>query len=301
MTDPLVRSETKNGVCTVTLADVEGRNVLSRRLVAELTEALDGAEADDDVRVIVLTNDGPVFCAGADLQERSGSGAYDDDGGADGADSADGAGDGDAATGSDFPSVRPQDLFARFARSPKPYVGRLAGHCVAGGMGLAAAMDIAIAIEGAKMGFTEVRVGVAPAMISVLCLPKMRTAEAADALLRGRRFPATEAATMGLITRAVPADELDTAVAEVVDDLLAGAPGAVAATKQVLYQVPAMVGGGDAEAGIGKAFAWTAEVSRRLFQSDEAREGMAAFREKRPAAWIPADRAQGATSSKGEG
>lgn len=284
MTDQLVRSQTRGGVCTVTLADVEGRNVLSRRLVAELMAALDGAEADEDVRVIVLTNDGPVFCAGADLQEPSGGGADE------GADSEGGDDSTDSRAGSDFPAARPRDLFARFARSPKPYVGRIAGHCVAGGMGLAAAMDIAVATEDVKMGFTEVRVGVAPAMISVLCLPKMRTADAADALLRGRRFPATEAAAMGLITQAVPADELDAAVGEVVDDLLAGAPGAIAATKQLLYQVPAMVAGGDADAGIGKAFAWTGEVSRRLFHGDEAKEGMAAFREKRPAAWVPTDR-----------
>lgn len=279
MTERLVRSEIEGGVCTITLADVERRNVLSRRLVAELTAALDAAEADDDVRVVVLTNDGRVFCAGADLQERSGN----------------------AGLRGDVPAARPQDLFARFVRSPKPYVGRIAGHCVAGGMGLAAAMDISIAIEDAKMGFTEVRVGVAPAMISVLCLPRMRTADAADALLRGRRFPASEAAALGLINRAVPADQLDAAVAEVVDDLLAGAPGAIAATKQLLYQMPAMVVGGDAATGLDAAFAWTAGLSGRLFQGDEATEGMAAFREKRPASWIPIDRVRTNGKPKGEG
>jgi methylglutaconyl-CoA hydratase len=279
VSDQLVRCDVDGGVCTITLADVERRNVLSRRLVAELTDALDAAEADEGVRVIVLTNDGRVFCAGADLGEASGSG----DGRDDGRD--------DSAPQSDLPAARPQDLFARFARSPKPYVGRIAGHCVAGGMGLAAAMDIAIATDDATMGFTEVRVGVAPAMISVLCLPRMRPADAADAFLRGRRFPASEAASMGLINRAVPAPELDAAVAEVVDDLLAGAPGAIAATKQLLYRVPTMIAGGDAETGLDDTFTWTAELSGRLFAGDEAKEGMAAFREKRPPSWMPSEQA----------
>ncbi len=285
VSDQLVRWDVDGGVCTITLADVEGRNVLSRRLVAELSAALDAAEADDGVRVIVLTNDGRVFCAGADLGEASKPG--------DGRD--------DSAAQSDFPAVRPQDLFARFARSPKPYVGRIAGHCVAGGMGLAAAMDIAIATEDATMGFTEVRVGVAPAMISVLCLPRMRSADAADAFLRGRRFPASEAASMGLITQAVRADELDAAVAEVVDDLLAGAPGAIAATKQLLCRVPTMIAGGDTETGLDNAFTWTAELSGRLFGGDEAREGMAAFREKRPPSWMPAEQAGTVTDRSVEG
>ena len=101
-------------------------------------------------------------------------------------------------------SRSPEELFGRFARSSKPYVGRIAGHCVAGGMGLAAAMDISIAVDDAKFGFTEVRVGVAPAVISVVCLPKLRTADARSAFLRGNRFPAAEAARIGPHQRGRP-------------------------------------------------------------------------------------------------
>ena len=174
--------------------------------------------------------------------------------------------------------VSPVDLFGRFRHSPKPYVGRIAGHCVAGGMGLAAAMDISIAVEDAKFGFTEVRVGVAPATISVICLPKMRPADASEAFLRGHRFSAAEAARMGLINAAVPADELDTAVDAVVSDLMAGAPGALAAAKQLTIRVPQMT--------VDDAFEWTGRMSAELFRSDEAREGMAAFLQKRPAPWV---------------
>lgn len=260
-----VEMSVEEGVCTITLVDTERRNALSHALVTQLNAAIDAAEADDSVRVIVLTNGGRVFCAGAELSHRSEENAAGQTAGASSIDNTD--------------SVR---LFRRFGQSAKPFVGRIAGHCVAGGMGLAAAMDISVAIDDVKMGFTEVRIGVAPAMISVLCLPKMRAADAADAILRGRRFPASEAAAMGLINRAVPAAELDAAVGEVVQDLLAGGPDAITASKQLLARVPALT--------VDDAFDWTSQVSGALFRSDEAAEGMSAYLEKRPAAWIPSDR-----------
>jgi len=248
----LVETHLDGGVLTVTLADEENRNALSSALVGELITALDAADADPAVRVVVLTNSGRVFCAGVDLAERSSG---------------------------DKPRVKVDaaDLFSRFRRSPKVYVGRIAGHCVAGGMGLAAAMDLSVAIDDAKFGFTEVRRGLAPAMISVLCLPRMRPADAAEAMLLGNRMTGADAARMGLVNRAVPADELDDVVDGFVADLLAGGPDALAATKQLLVRVPGMP--------IEEAFAWTAELSAELFGSDEAREGMRAFLEKRPPDW----------------
>ena len=253
-----VETDFADGVLTVTLADEATRNALSPRLTSAPVEALDAADSDPEVRVVVLTNTGRVFCAGADLSERS-------------------SGDGPAGERS-ARVVSPVDLFGRFRHSPKPYVGRIAGHCVAGGMGLAAAMDISIAVEDAKFGFTEVRVGVAPATISVICLPKMRPADASEAFLRGHRFSAAEAARMGLINAAVPADELDAAVDAVVSDLMAGAPGALAAAKQLTIRVP--------QRTVDDAFEWTGRRSAELFRSDEAREGMAAFLQKRPAPWV---------------
>lgn len=251
---PAVETALRGQVLTVTLADEANRNALGGRLVNELVAALDEAESDPAVRVIVLTNRGSVFCAGANLAERSSAGAP-------------------AAVRS------PQELFGRFRRSPKPYVGRIAGHCVAGGMGLAAAMDISVADEAARFGFTEVRVGVAPAVISVVCLPKLRPADARAAFLRGNRFTGADAARMGLINAAVPADRLDAEVDAVVADLLAGGPEAIAASKALLDRVPGMP--------VDEAFEWTAELSARLFAGDEAREGMSAYLEKRPAPWIP--------------
>jgi methylglutaconyl-CoA hydratase len=243
------------GVVTVTLVDEANRNALSRRLLAELTAVLDESDADPEVRVVVLTNAGRVFCAGADLRESS---APADD---------------NSAVG------RASALFGRFRRSPKPYVGRIAGHCVAGGMGLAAALDVSIARDDAKFGFTEVRVGVAPAMISVLCLPKMGRADAAAAFLRGSRFSAAEAARLGLINAAVPADDLDAEVESVVTDLLSGGPSALAACKQLLDRVPEM--------SFDDALAWAEQLSAELFAGEEAAEGMDAFLNKRTPRWAP--------------
>jgi len=249
-----VETDLANGVLTVTLADEDNRNALSSRLTTELTEALDDADADPEVRVVVLTNRGRVFCAGADLSERSSDGS-----------------------GSSSRPVDPTRLFGRFRESPKPYVGRIAGHCVAGGMGLAAAMDISIAIEEAKFGFTEVRIGVAPAIISVVCLPKIRPADAREAFLRGNRFLAPEAARMGLINAAVPVEELDAAVDAAVADLKAGGPEAIAAAKQLMARVPGMP--------IDEAFRWAGELSASLFRGEEAAEGMRAYLDKRPPSW----------------
>ena len=247
----LVETKKDQGVMTITLADEENRNALSVDLIEELLFAIDAADADADVRVIVLTNRGRVFCAGADLKARSTSRKG-------------------VPTG--------VDLFTRFGKSPKPFVGRINGHCVAGGLGIAAAMDISVALDTAKMGFTEVRIGVAPAMISVLCLPKMRSADASAAFLRGNRFLAPEAARLGIVNAAVSADRIDQEVAEIVSDLLLGGPNAMAACKALAQQVPTM--------SVEDAFKWTSQLSADLFASDEAREGMRAFAEKRSPSWV---------------
>jgi methylglutaconyl-CoA hydratase len=171
---------------------------------------------------------------------------------------------------------RPEDLFGRFARSPKPYVGRIAGHCVAGGMGLAAAMDVSIAADDAKFGFTEVRVGVAPAVISVVCLPKLRPADARAAFLRGTRFPAAEAARIGLINRVVADVEREAAEWAV---HMGAKSGAVLA----LARRAARLGAHGTRA---EALAEVEAIYRRdLLATHDAAEGVSAFLEKRRPRW----------------
>lgn len=256
-----VKTEIDAGVFTITLADAEKRNALSRQLTAELLDAMDRVDTDDDIRVVVLTNEGNTFCAGADLSERS-----DDD-------------RPDPAQAAEANKRDPLGFFGRIRRSPKPWVGRINGHAVAGGLGLAAATDISVALDTAKMGFSEVRIGVAPAIISVICLPKMRASEASEAFLRGNRFPATEAARLGLVNYAVPADQLDAKVDEIVGDLVLGGPLALGASKQLVNDVPHMA--------FDDAMAWAGKLSGSLFESDEGQEGMKAYLEKRQASWVP--------------
>ena len=249
-----VRTEIQDGVMTVTLADVENRNALGGALVGGLRDALAQANADPAVRAIVMTNEGTTFCAGANLKERSGAKSQ-------------------AKNSGGF-----DDLLRDIQTSPTPVIGRINGHAIGGGNGLAAALDISIASEDAKFGFTEVRLGVAPAIISVVCLPKMRPGEAMEAFLRGHRFPAARAAELGLINRAVPADQLDAAVEEVLADLRKGGPNALGFAKRLVYEVPRMEQ--------KEAFQWTARLSGELFAGEEAAEGMKAFLQKRKPAWI---------------
>lgn len=251
----LVETSRADHVMTITLNDPARRNALSAEMTSELARAFDAAERDDDVRVVVLTNRTSTFCAGADLSAVSSSGAS-----------------------PASPGVPLAELLGRVRRSAKPYVGRLAGHCVAGGVGLAAAMDVSIATSGATFGFSEVRVGVAPAIISVVCLPKMTRGAAREAFLRGRRFSAAEAVRVGLINHCAEPDELDAEVNAVVNDLLAGEPHALAVAKRLTDDVPAM--------GEEEAFAWTTRLSLELFQRPEAHEGASAFLQKRAASWV---------------
>ncbi len=256
-----VRVEAEGGVLTVTLAEVESRNALGASVVNGIHEAITRADDDPTLRAVVITNEGSTFCAGANLKEQSG------------------------AEKTARPKLGFEQLLEQIQRSPTPILGKIRGHVVGGGNGLAAALDIAIAQDDVKFGFTEVRLGVAPAIISVVCLPKMRRGDALEAFLRGNRFSAAKAADYGLISRAVPAAELDAAVDEVLADLRLGGPNALGFAKSLVYQVPAM----DPK----DAFAWTADLSGRLFQGEEAAAGMKAFLAREKAPWARDDESGG--------
>ena len=249
-----VKIETERGVMTATLTDVENRNALGAGLIQGLRDALAVANDDSAVRALVVTNEGSTFCAGANLKEASG-----------------------APRG----STNLETLLSEIQASPTPVIGRIAGHAVGGGVGLACALDISIAADDVKFGFTEVRLGVAPAIISVVCLPKMRPGAAMEAFLRGHRFPATRAVELGLINRAVPAAELDAAVDEVLADLRKGGPNALGIAKRLVHEVPRMMP--------ERAFEWTSGLSADLFTSEEAAEGVKAWRDKRSPSWAEGD------------
>ena len=241
----------------ITLADSENRNALGGELLTQFDQALDSANADPAIRAVVVTNEGNTFCAGANLKERAGAAAP------------------------SRPSISFDALLEKIQTSPTPVIGQIDGHVVGGGNGLAAAFDISVAREDVKFGFTEVRLGVVPAIISVVCLPKMNRGNAMDAFLRGNRFSATRAAAMGLINYAVPGDQLESAVDEIVSDIAKGGPNAVSVAKQLVNEVPAM----DQK----DAFTKMAKLSAELFSGDEAKGGMRAFLKKEKAPWASED------------
>ena len=252
MTDQLVHLDVDHGVATVTLDSPHNRNALSAQLRQELRDHLQSALSDDAVRVVVLTHSGTVFCSGMDLKEaRSG-----------------------AVAGDEFPQV-----LETIWTSPKPVVARLAGPARAGGLGLVAACDIAVAAETVTFALTEVRIGVVPAIISVTVLPRMLPRAANELFLTGETFDAHRAVAVGLINSTVPAERLGHEVQRYVDMLALGAPQALSATKAMLRaQRPE---------SMAEDFAEMLALSARHFGSDEAREGMSAFLEKRKPSWAP--------------
>ena len=249
MTDRLVGVLHRDGIRTVTLDSPHNRNALSARLLEELDQALRDATGDGDVRAIVLTGAGTVFCSGADLSER----------------------------GSAAPNRMP-DILTLIVESPVPVIARVNGHARAGGIGLIAASDMAVAAAASTFAFTEVRVGVAPAMILVPALRVMDRRFLARMTLTGDRFSAVEAAGAGLLTAAVEDQTaVDAWVAAQTDALRQAAPGAVRATKDLLRGLPGR--------GWTESLVEAARTSAELFAGPEAAEGMAAFLEKRRPAW----------------
>ncbi|WP_250035945.1 enoyl-CoA hydratase-related protein [Paractinoplanes maris] len=256
----LVQTVTDAGVTTLTLDSPANRNALSTPLMGELLDALAEALTDTSVRAVVLSHTGPVFCSGADLKETAA-----------------------ARENGRVPAEMIADVLAALWEFPKPVVARVAGPARAGGLGLIAAADIAVCVREATFAFSEVRLGVIPAVISATVLPRLSSRAAAELYLTGDVFDGVRAAEIGLVTAAVPAEELDGKVRGYCDSLVLGGPLALAGTKQLLR--PTAIRGELAE---------LSSRSAGYFHSAEGREGVAAFRAKRPAAWVPgAPTAQG--------
>ncbi|MCB0984991.1 MAG: enoyl-CoA hydratase/isomerase family protein [Ilumatobacter sp.] len=242
----LVHCTVAAGVTTITLDSPANRNALSRQLVTELNEALDRAE-QPDVRAVVLTHTPPVFCAGADLKERA-------------------TGD-DAAQSAGNPM---SDAITRLGTMRAVTIAAVDGPVRAGGIGLMAACDLVVVNAAVTFALTEVRIGVAPAIISVPILARCGWSTLAAPFLTGEPFDAHAARDMGLITHVT--DDVAATVQRLVDGVLAGAPNAVAEAKRILRGGPP-----DMEEMVA--------LSAALFRSEEAAEGMRAFAEKRPPRW----------------
>jgi len=255
MAEELVHYDVSAGIARITLDSPHNRNALSARLRADLRTHLTTAIADDAVRVIVLDHTGPVFCSGMDLKEAGGASS-----------SAQGV--------QEFPAILEQ-----IWTSPKPVVARLAGPARAGGVGIVAAADIAIAADSATFAFTEVRIGVVPAVISVTVLPRLLPRAAHELFLTGETFDAPRAVRIGLLNSAVPLTTLDDEVDRYTTMLSLGGPKALAATKELLRRTPADTMSAD--------FAEMLSLSAGFFAGEEGQEGITAFTQKRKANWVP--------------
>ena len=247
-----------DGVATIALNRPDLRNRMTIDALQQMHAALGRAAEDDEVRVVVITGTGNTFCSGADLAGAS------------------------SAAGADEKWNGPKAIvhvLNAILDHPKPTIARVQGHVAGGGNGLVAACDLSVAAASAKFAFSEVRLGVAPAVISVVCLARMNVADGYELLLTGERVSAQRAAESGLLNKVVEDQALDAAVGTYVDQLRRGGPNALAATKELLRRVPTM----ERQA----AFDWTAQLSAELFGSAEAQAGMGAFLNREPAPWVP--------------
>jgi methylglutaconyl-CoA hydratase len=247
------------GVAWLLLNRPEKHNAMDAEMIGELTQAADRLGRDPGVRVVVLTGRGRSFCAGGDLGWMRAQMA------ADGATRAREA----AALAA---------MLGALDTMPKPLIGRVQGQAFGGGVGLMSVCDVAIGVEGAKIGLTEVRLGLIPATIGPYVVARMGAARARRVFFSGRVFDAAEAVDLGLLARAVPEAALDAAVEAEILPYLVAAPGAVAEGKRLVADLaqpvdPAQV-----------ALSIEALVAR--WESAESAEGIAAFFDKRKAGWV---------------
>jgi len=245
-------------VATVMLNRPELHNAFNADLIHELTYCFEQLAGDQNVRAVVLTGVGASFCAGGDVNwMRSSLNLTRDENIAD--------------------AERLAAMFDAINSLPKPVIGRINGAVVGGGAGLVACCDIAIAVDGAKFGFSEVKLGIIPAVIARYVVPKIGASHARALFVSGQRFDATHAQRIGLVHEAVSADQLDSAVERTVAEVLTSGPGAISRAKQLV----------DAAISLpqGEWERYTVEAIADARTSDEGQEGLRAFLEKRKPGW----------------
>jgi methylglutaconyl-CoA hydratase len=263
----LERSGPDGIVARVTLARPDVHNAFDASMIGELraTFAAFARENPEQLRVVVLDGDGPTFCAGADIAWMRAAMALD-------------------VEGNEQDAMAMADMFEAIDTCPVPVIARVHGAALGGGMGLCAVADLVIAESGARFGFTETRLGILPAVIAPFVVAKIGESHARALFPGGRRFDAVRAQRIGLVHEVVEGDAaLGKAVDAAIDDILASGPVAVRAAKAIIREVRGL--------GHGSAKWHTARVIARQRVSQEAREGFAAFDEKRRPAWAPSEAA----------
>jgi methylglutaconyl-CoA hydratase len=252
----LIRTESSGGVHAVRIARPEVRNALNETVIADLTRAVQ--DLPSGTRVVVLSGEGPAFCAGADVEWMKRSTSF-------------------SREENERDAAALAVMLQAVDECPVPVVARLHGAALGGGAGLASACDVAIAEDGTQFGFPEVRLGLVPAVISTYVLPRIGTGASRRYFLTGERFGAAEALAMGLIHESVPQGRLDERVNAVVAEILKGGPLAQRAAKRLIRDVAALPR--------AKAVEETLRLIAEIRTSPEAQEGLSAFLEKRKPHW----------------
>lgn len=252
----MINYQVTNGRATITIDDPERRNPMSAETMGRLLEATRRALADDDVRVLVYTGAGTkAFSAGGDLS----------------------AGFVDDPIGLHRSRGALADLFRHMSRGGKPTVARVNGHALAGGFGLAVACDVVVCVEDAKLGAPEINVGLWPMMISAVLLRSMPRKAVLELMMTGRTITAEEAQRLGAVSRVVAREELDVAVDEVVEALASKSPAVLELGRDSFNAVAEL----SFDAALDRLQAGLTAVSL----TDDSREGVTAFLEKRPPSW----------------
>ncbi len=250
-----VQSGLHNKICVLTLNDPQRRNPLSPELVVELLEALDVAEKDPNLRVVVLTGAGSAFSAGADLEFLRNV----------------------TTTGAEANYSHSRELMRLFHRVytfPKPTIAAINGPAVAGGAGLATACDLAVMSERAVVGHTEVKIGFVAALVGVILVRNVGEKHAKELLLTGKLVSAQEALRMGLVNRLVPQESVLDEALSLATEVIANAPSSLSLSKELLNALPGM--------GLEDGFRLATIANAWVRETGDLAEGIAAFFEKRP-------------------
>ena len=251
----MIIAKRRKGALEIQFNRPDRLNTINEEMAEDIMHAMDAVELDRNIIAVVLSGDARAFCAGADLKSPPGA-------------SIDGGGE----------AVPYPDVLKQIVNSEKPVIAAVNGAAFAGGLGLVGAADIVITVQDVQFSFSEVRIGVIPAVISVVCLPKLGTHHGMKLFLTGERFTGQQAVDFGLAHRAVPAAQLIEAVQEEIDMINLGGPNAIIECKKLVRQVPGL--------SMQEGFDLTGSWSVKMFKSKEGEEGMASFREKRKPSWV---------------
>ncbi len=255
----IVHYEVKDRKAYITLNRPDKRNALNPELTESLKEAFSQAGSDSSVKVIILQARGKVFCAGADLaylQQLQGNSFEENL--------------------EDSRSLK--ELFYQIYQHPKPVIARVHGHAIAGGCGLATVCDFVIAAEGSRFGYTEVKIGFVPALVTVFLVRKMGETHARRLLLSGELITADEAGRIGLINECVGAEDLDERVESLAESLITGNSGqSMSLVKEMLARVPSME--------VGRALEYASEINAKARETEDCKKGISSFLNKETLTW----------------